>query len=293
MNFMKLRWIYFGLSLLVIIPGIISLVRFGLKPGIDFTGGSLLELRITAAADKTVTEAGLRQLGESQGVSVEAIQKTENSLLLRMAPINQEQAERFKQEIGKEVGEVQELRFETVGPVLGKELLIKTITAVSLAAGAIMIYVAYRFRSFKFGVCAVLAMLHDTLVILGSFSLLGKFYGVEVDTLFVTAVLTILSFSVHDTIVVYDRIRESRKLYPRVEFEEVVNYAVTTTLSRSINNSMTIIFMLLTLFLLGGATIRWFVLALLIGTISGTYSSTFTAAPLLVVWEKLATRSRR
>ena len=146
---------------------------------------------------------------------------------------------------------------------------------------------AYRFKSVKFGVCAVLAMLHDTLVLLGSFSLLGHFLGVEVDTLFVTAVLTILSFSVHDTIVVYDRIRESLKLHRQADFTHTVNSAVTTTLTRSVNNSMTIIFMLLSLFLLGGPTIHWFILALLIGTISGTYSSTFTAAPLLVVWENL------
>ncbi|MBI4035117.1 MAG: protein translocase subunit SecF [Candidatus Chisholmbacteria bacterium] len=190
----------------------------------------------------------------------------------------------------EKMGEVEERRFETVGPTIGKELLIKTVTAVIVAAGAILVYVAYRFKSFKFGVCAVVAMVHDTIVVVGSFSLLGKLAGVEVDTLFVTAVLTILSFSVHDTIVVYDRIRESVKLYPKADFEAVVDYAVTTTLSRSINNSMTIIFTLLALFLLGGETIRWFILALLIGTVSGTYSSTFTAAPLLVVWEKVASK---
>ena len=132
-----------------------------------------------------------------------------------------------------------------------------------------------------------MAMFHDSFVLLGTFSLLGHFKGVEIDTLFVTAVLTILSFSVHDTVVVYDRIRESRKRFPGVDFEDLVDKAVTETLSRSVNNSMTIILMLIALYLLGGTTTKWFVLALLVGTVSGTYSSTFTAAPLLVVWEGL------
>jgi preprotein translocase subunit SecF len=133
-------------------------------------------------------------------------------------------------------------------------------------------------------------MFHDTLVMLGVFSLLGHFQGLEIDTLFVTAMLTILSFSVHDTVVVYDRIRESQRRYPQMSFEDLVNKAVTETLSRSINNSMTIIFMLIALWLLGGSTIKWFAFALLIGTVSGTYSSTFTAAPLLVVWYSFKNR---
>jgi len=159
--------------------------------------------------------------------------------------------------------------------------------AVIIAAGFILFYVAYRFKEKRYGVCAILAMFHDSLILLGIYSLLGHFFGVEIDTLFVTAVLTILSFSVHDTVVVYDRIRESVRLYPRADYYSLVNKAVAETLTRSVNNSMTIIFMLLTLYLLGGETTKWFVFALLIGTISGTYSSTFTAAPLLVVWNSL------
>lgn len=283
MRWMRYRWLYFGLSLAIIVPGLAAMGLWRFKPAIDFTGGSLAEVRITA------DETTLRQLAQEQDISVASVQKTDDTWLLKMESIDQQQWDNLKL---KFPGQVEELRFETVGPTLGKELLTKTITAVALAAGLILIYIAYRFRSMKFGVCAVVAMLHDTLVLLGSFSILGKVYGVEIDTLFVTAVLTILSFSVHDTIVVYDRIREMRKMYPKLSFEETVDQAVTTTLSRSINNSMTIIFMLLALFLLGGATIRWFVLALLIGTISGTYSSTFTAAPLLVVWERLSSRMR-
>ncbi len=285
---MRLRWLYFGLSLVVVIPGIVSLVRFGLKPAIDFTGGSLVEL-VVGGEGRETSEA-IQQISKQVGINVERIQVERNTIRLRTEAMGQDKLELLKTGMREKMGEVEERRFETVGPTIGKELLIKTVTAVIVAAGAILVYVAYRFKSFKFGVCAVVAMLHDTIVVVGSFSLLGKLAGVEVDTLFVTAVLTILSFSVHDTIVVYDRIRESVKLYPKADFEAVVDYAVTTTLSRSINNSMTIIFTLLALFLLGGETIRWFILALLIGTVSGTYSSTFTAAPLLVVWEKVASK---
>lgn len=282
MKWMRYRSFYFGLSLLIIVPGIVAMGLWGFKPAIDFTGGSLAEVKVEA------DETRIREVAGEEGIVLSSVQTSEDGVLLRMEVIDQQRWDGFK---GK-LGSVEERRFETVGPTLGKELLVKTVTAIALAAGLILLYIAYRFRSMKFGICAVTAMLHDTLVLLGSFSLLGHFYSVEVDTLFVTAMLTILSFSVHDTIVVYDRIRETKKLNPKLGFEDVVNQAVTTTLSRSINNSMTIIFMLLALFLLGGATIRWFVLALLIGTVSGTYSSTFTAAPLLVVWERLSSRMR-
>jgi preprotein translocase subunit SecF len=161
-----------------------------------------------------------------------------------------------------------------------------------IAAGLILLYVAYRFRQLKYGICAIIAMFHDTLILLGSFSLLGHFANLEVDTLFVTAVLTTLSFSVHDTIVVYDRIRESLRRHPNASFEDIVSLSVAETLGRSLNNSLTIIFMLIALVLFGGVTTRWFVLALLIGTIAGTYSSTFTAAPLLVVWENIRNRKQ-
>lgn len=282
MKWMQYRSFYFGLSLLIIVPGIVAMGLWGFKPAIDFTGGSLAEVKVEA------DETRIREVAGEEGIALSSVQTSKDGVLLRMEVIDQQTWDGFK---GK-LGSVEERRFETVGPTLGQELLMKTVTAIALAAGLILLYIAYRFRSMKFGICAVTAMLHDTLVLLGSFSLLGHFYSVEVDTLFVTALLTILSFSVHDTIVVYDRIRETKKLNPKLGFEDVVNQAVTTTLSRSINNSMTIIFMLLALFLLGGVTIRWFVLALLIGTVSGTYSSTFTAAPLLVVWERLSSRMR-
>ena len=163
---------------------------------------------------------------------------------------------------------------------------ISTLIGITLSSLGILLYVAYRFGGGKYGVCAVLAMIHDSLVVLGAFSLLGHFYGAEVDALFVTALLTILSFSVHDTIVVYDRIRENLRKFPQEKFEPLANRSVNETLRRSINNSLTIIVMLVILTWLGGATVRFFSLALLIGTITGTYSSPFIATPILVWMEK-------
>jgi len=293
MKFMRLKWLYFLISALVIIPGIVSLAMFGLKPSIDFTGGTLLELRFQKKIEATQFEE-IKSVIKGKGFDLGSIQSSgENSILIRTKPITKDEASVIKSALAEKLEEMpEEERFETVGPSLGRELLIKTIVAVFLAASFILLYVARQFKNAKFGICAILAMFHDSLVLLGVFSLLGHFFGVEVDTLYVTAVLTILSFSVHDTVVVYDRIRESQKYLSNVPFESLVDKAVTETLSRSLNNSLTIIFMLIALWLMGGETIRWFVFALLIGTISGTYSSTFTAAPLLVVWENLVKKKR-
>ncbi len=282
-NFMKHYVIYFIISLFVIVPGVVSLVKWGLNPAIDFTGGSLIEIQFS---EQIPTEPEIRQVTESQ-IEVASIQSTgNNSYLLRAKPINKDQNELLKQSLETSFGAVEELRFETIGPTLGKELLRKTVVAIILSASAILLYMAYRFKNAMFGVAALLAMLHDSLVVLGVFSLIGHFYGVQVDTLFVTALLTIMSFSVHDTIVVFDRIRESKRIHPKATLFDLINKAVNETLARSINNSMTIIFMLLSLWLLGGETTKWFVFALLVGTVTGTYSSTFTAAPLLLVLSK-------
>jgi len=283
---MRFKWLYFLISALVIVPGVYSLVHWGLRPSIDFTGGTLLEYKISQQVEKEKLEEVVKKVPEIELYSLQ--QTSQNTYLFRLAPLEKNKAEEIKNKIEKEFNvKVEEVRFETIGPVLGKELLRKTVIGILLAAGFILFYVAWRFRNKKFGVCAILAMFHDSLVLLGTFSLLGHFFGVEVDTLFVTAVLTILSFSVHDTVVVYDRIRESQKYFSSASLETLANKAITETMVRSLNNSLTIIFMLLALVLLGGETIRWFAVALLIGTISGTYSSPFTAVPLLVVWDKL------
>lgn len=289
-RWMRFKWLYFFLSALAIIPGLISLSMFGLRPSIDFVGGSLLEYRFT----KEIKPEQINDFLKEKGFEVYSIQNSgEKTYLLRMPALTKEKAEEIKNLLTAKTGsETQEIRFEVVGPTLGRELLNKTIIAIILGALFILSYVAWRFRNAKFGVCAILAMFHDTLVMLGSFSLLGHFFGVEVDTLFVTALLTVLSFSVHDTVVVYDRIRESQKIFPKASFETLANKAVTETLSRSLNNSLTIIFMLVALLLLGGTTVKWFVAALLIGTVSGTYSSTFNAVPLLVLWDAISQKRK-
>ncbi|RJR23845.1 protein translocase subunit SecF [Candidatus Microgenomates bacterium] len=294
MNFMKYKWLYFLVSLLAIVPGLFSLFKWGLNPSVDFTGGSLLELEFEKEVKKEDLPE-IKSLIEENGFEVNSIQFSgEKRLLFKTQPLAREDVSSITVAIAQKKNEKPiELRFDTVGPTLGKELLEKTFIAIALASGFILLYVWRQFKDPMFGVTAILAMFHDSLVLLGVFSLLGHFKGVEIDTLFVTAVLTILSFSVHDTVVVYDRIRESQKRLRGASFNDLVNKAVAETLSRSINNSMTIIFMLTALFLLGGATTKWFVLALLIGTISGTYSSTFTAAPLLVVWNDLKSKKTR
>lgn len=286
-NFMKYKYLYFAFSLLFIIPGAYFLIRFGLKPALDFTGGTLLELSINPKDNQTLTTDSLKSIIEPI-IPFSSLQQVDSrTFIIRSQQFDQPTNQKLQTEITAKIGETQEKRFETIGPTLGKELIRKTIVGILLASGFILFYVAVRFKDKKYGICAILAMLHDSFILLGVFSFLGVYQGVEIDALFVTAMLTILSFSVHDTIVVYDRIRESIRLYPKLSFTGLVNKAVTETLGRSVNNSLTIIFMLLCLYLLGGETTKWFVLALLIGTISGTYSSTFTAAPLLVLWEEL------
>lgn len=251
-RFSKYIWLYFFISALVLVPGTYSLIRFGLKPAIDFTGGTLVEVRSASGTTST----------------------------FRFKP-GEPLPATFSGQI---------VRNEEIGPLLGKELLGKTVMAAILAVIMILSYVAWAFRNIRYGVSAIIALIHDLLVVVGIFSLLGKFAGVEVDTLFVTAFLTTMSFSVHDTIVVFHRIRELSRKGARGSFEDLADTALTETMNRSLTNSYTIIFMLLALVLLGGETVRWFVVALLIGTISGTYSSPFVATPVLILWHRLRQR---
>ncbi|HCM38144.1 TPA: protein translocase subunit SecF [Patescibacteria group bacterium] len=292
LNFMRYRWVYFVISSLIIVPGIFSLVKFGLKPGIDFTGGTLIEIKLEKAEGNVSEE--VKQTISPQGGEVGSVQNTDQgTYIIRMKPIEQVAYEKIKTELGNKYGAIEEIRFETVGPSLGQELLQKTGIAAILAIGGILFYIAWAFKNVRYGISAIIALAHDLLVVVGIFSLLGKYMGVEVDSLFVTALLTTMSFSVHDTIVVFDKIREHMKKRSGETFAEQINLALTETMGRSLNNSLTIIFMLLALFLLGGESIKWFVLALLIGTISGTYSSPFVATPILFIWNELTTRKIR
>lgn len=276
---MKHQSLYFLISALVIIPGIYSLISFGVKPSIEFTGGS----RFTLVSVKSSPGDTLAVFKDYTPV----LESSDNgSLTIKSKEISQETVQKTLDSIKTYNPEIKLTDFETIGPALGKETIKKTINALAIASLLLLVYISLAFKQFKYGICAVIAMFHDTLVLLGTFSLLGHFWGVEIDLLFVTAVLTILSFSVHDTIVVYDRIRELSRKNKNTDYASLINQAVTETMARSLNNSLTIIFMLFAMFLMGGETTKYFSLALLIGTITGTYSSTFTAAPLLLVWDK-------
>jgi preprotein translocase subunit SecF len=293
MNIMKYRTLFFIISLFVIIPSLYSLLTFGFKPSIDFIGGSILEIQITNP--ESSVNLNPEEISEIAGQMyfIKNVQDLgENQFVIEGNDISNDTKLVVLEAISSTYGETKELRFESVGPTLSRELLIKTLTALVLVASIITIYVWRQFDELKYGVCAILAMFHDSIVLLGSFSLLGYFYGVQVDVLFVTALLTTLSFSVHDTIVVYDRIRELKKTHFGLDYKTIVNTAVLETLSRSINNSVTIVIMLASLSLLGGETIRWFAVALLIGAITGTYSSTFTAAPLLLLWDDIVLKRK-
>jgi preprotein translocase subunit SecF len=296
-NFVKHKNVFFIISLLLILPGLISLVTKGLRLGIDFTGGTLLEVQgKKLTADK---KDEVREVIAKQNVEVSSIQQTgDNSFIIRTKNINQATNNKILEELNKKYEKVDEKRFETVGPTIGAELGRNAILALILVSSAIVVYIAWSFRkvpkpasSWRFGVTAVAALLHDALFVLGVFSILGWAFHVEIDSLFVTALLTVIGFSVHDTIVVYDRIRENLLKGRGSDFSDTVNRSIWETLARSLNTSFTVIIVLLALLLFGGESIRWFVFALLIGILSGTYSSIFNAAQLLALWHEKSNSS--
>lgn len=286
-NIVGKRKLWFTISLLLIVPGTIALVIWGLRPGIDFTGGQ--EMEVTGQ----ISQSDLRELVAKSGVKDITVTSTgANNLLVRYSDKETGESEQVHQNVKlllqqKGLGEVS---FSSVGPSVSRDITRNALIGVGLAAVAILLYIAFAFRNtpppvspWSFGSTAIIALLHDALFVLGVFAILGHFFGVQIDSLFVTAILTVIGFSVHDTIVVYDRIRENLRRLNK-PFEEVVNISINETLARSLNTSITVIIVLLAFFMFGGESIRLFVLALLIGIISGTYSSIFNASPLLVVY---------
>lgn len=287
MNIIGHRRIWYTISLVAIVPGLVSLIIFGLRLGIDFTGGSVLEVQ---GANPGVI-AGLATQQKLQDVSVVSVGPNRYDIRYRdPAADTQKEADhqKFKQALAGHG--LTELSFDSIGPSVSRNLVQNALLSLLIASLAIVAYVAFAFRnmpppvrSWSFGIMAIVALLHDAFFLLGIFSLLGHFAHVEVDSLFVTAVLTVIGFSVHDTIVVFDRIRENLRRYgSRLSFETTVNNSIQETLARSVNTSLTVLLTLLALYLFGGTTIRTFILALLIGIASGTYSSIFNASPLLV-----------
>jgi preprotein translocase subunit SecF len=288
LNIIQKRYFFFGLSLLVIIPGLLALMLWGMPLAIDFSGGSLLEVRFNSGTLPTTDEvrALYGQLGHP-----DAIVQTSgtDTLIVKSKHMEEAESSQVMKALQESFGEVTLLRFDSVGPSIGQEVASRAAEAVAVAAIFIMIYITYAFRgvphAFRYGVSAIIAMLHDILVVIGVEAMLGHFLGWETDALFLTALLTVIGFSVHDTIVVFDRIRENKGIYQRLPYEHVVNHSVVQTLVRSINTQLTVLLTLLALALLGGDTIKHFVVILLIGILSGTYSSIFNAAAILVVWE--------
>jgi preprotein translocase subunit SecF len=283
------RYLFFGLSLLVIVPGMLALLLWGLPVGIDFSGGSLLELRFPSG--KVPASEDVVGLYTDAGVADPVVQSSgTDGLLIRSQTMDDAVKGGIVSALTELTGaEVVVQRFESVGPAVGAEVAQRAALAVGLAALGILIYISYAFRrvehAFRYGVAAIIAMLHDVLVVIGIEAILGHFLGWEADSLFLTALLTVIGFSVHDTIVVFDRIRENRRLHRRLSYEALVNHSIVQTLDRSINTQLTVMFTLLALLLFGGVTTHHFVTILLVGVFSGTYSSIFNASPILVVWE--------
>jgi preprotein translocase subunit SecF len=295
-DFVGRRNIFFLISLIIIIPGIISMITRGFLLGIDFAGGTEFDLAFNQQPSSAQVQTAVDSLGLAQPTVQRA---SDGSFIVRTAqilpPTRQQQIE---QSLGSHFGGIKSESANLVGPTVAAEIVTTALGAVAVASILILLYLAFRFRKvpggwrsgFQFGGSALLALLHDVFLLAGLFSILGRVFDLhlgQIDQLFLTAVLTVVGFSVHDTIVVFDRIRENLAATRRLTFEQVANLSIMQTLARSIITSFTVVLVLLALFLFGGETIKGFVLALLIGIISGTYSSIFNATPLLVVWRRL------
>jgi preprotein translocase subunit SecF len=281
------KWFFIG-SAVIIVPGLVFLLLGGLKLGIDFTGGSLWEVQFKQA----VAPADAKTILGDNGFGDAQVQTAEGNVLqIRLRELKEGSPQKLALEnaFRAKFGDFTQLQLQTVGPTVGTSISQRAILAIAFASIGILCYIAYAFRKaqhpFRFGVCAIIAMIHDVFVLLGIFAILGYFFNIEIDSLFVTAVLTVIGFSVHDTIVVFDRVRENTIRRVASSYEEIVNYSLVQTMVRSLNTSLTVVFTLLALYLFGGETIKNFVLALLIGIVSGTYSSIFNASLLLVVWD--------
>jgi preprotein translocase subunit SecF len=300
-DLLKYRYVYFLISALIILPGLVFIGLGGLKPGIDFTGGTELTVLMPKNVHRSISavESVVRAvpypghpgyLDDSQVQQVQG-QANQQGYLIRTRDIgaNVTVQKSLIAALKKHYGNVQTQGFQSVGSTIGAQTTTRAIQAVIVAAIAILLYMAWAFRKlahpFVYGGAAIVALLHDVLVVLGLFAIIGYFFNVRVDSLFVPAVLTVIGFSVHDTIVVFDRIRENMSRRTGEPYYTVVNNALLQTLGRSLNTSLTVLLTLAALLLFGGSSIHVFVLALLIGITSGTYSSIFNATPLAVIWE--------
>jgi preprotein translocase subunit SecF len=283
------KYFFFGLSLLVIIPGLVAIGLWGFPLAIDFTGGSLLQIKFDSGV--APTDIQVTPIFTQFGFPDSQVQTAgKDTLIIRSKEMENTDQVAIVQAMQKQFNTTITVQsFTSVGPAVGQEVTRQAALAVAVAAIFITLYITFAFsrvpNAFRYGVSAVIAMIHDILVVVGIEALLGHFIHWQADSLFLTALLTVIGFSVHDTIVVYDRIRENANIYRRIPYETLVNHSIVQTLVRSINTQLTVLITLLALALFGGVTIRHFVTILLIGVFSGTYSSIFNAASILVVWE--------
>lgn len=296
----KYRRIFLTISALLVLTSILSLIFIGFKPGIDFTGGTLMEVGFEKS------RPGLNAVKDNLdklNLGIASIQPAgDMNYIIRAKDLSNDQRNDILENLKKNFkdnGKVSEIRFESIGPSIGKELRNKAIIAVILASICMILYIAYVFRkmsstvsSWKMGICAILALIHDILIVCGIFVLLGYFMGVEIDVLFVSALLVVLGYSVNDTIVVFDRIRDNVLKDPSIDLEVNTELSLNQTLVRSLGTGIATLLVLFSLYLFGGQAIQWFILALIIGIIVGSYSSIFVASCLLVEWEKWDKRRR-
>jgi len=289
LNFVKYRGWFFLLSLLVIAPGIVFLIIApGLRPGIDFNGGSTITIQFDDPVNQDELRLSLTNLGHPDAT----VQKLEeNNFFIRTRELDEDSKDLLVESIGAKLSPSgsKELSFDLVSPVVAQETVINAFWAVLAASVGIFIYLWWAFRNvpnpFRYGTAAILALIHDAVVVIGIFAILGELADIEVNTMFLIALLTVIGYSVNDTIVVFDRLRENVLLYPNRTFVENTNSSIAETIGRSLNTSLTLLFTLLALLLFGGPTIRVFLWVLLIGVVAGTYSSIGIATQTLVVWE--------
>jgi preprotein translocase subunit SecF len=289
-NILGRRYLFFGFSLLLILPGILIAIFGGLNLSVDFTGGTLVEISFDSGTTPPPEE--IIEIYNQFGISDVQVQTTgDNTIIARSSFLEDETRARILTTVEEQFNDpVTIIRIDSVGATIGREVTLRAALAVAVAAIIVVVYITFAFRgmpnAFRNGVCAIIAEIHDVLVVVSLVAIGGILWGWQIDALFLTALLTVIGFSVQDTIVVFDRIRENSTIYRRLPFETLVNHSIIQTLQRSINTQlMTVEFMLLALVLFGGLTLRQFAVTLLVGLLSGTYSSIFIAAPILVVWE--------
>ena len=289
MNILGKRYLFFGISLLIIITGLIILFANKVPLSIDFTGGSLLEVSFSNQSPEPSEIIAIYDTANIKDVQVQTSET--GSYIIRSQFLDNDQRDIVIAALSEKYGDVNVVRFDSVGPSIGEQVTSRGAIAVAVSSLLVVLFIAWSFRgvqnAFRYGICAILAMIHDVAIIFAITGFGSLLFGWEIDSLFLTALLTVIGFSMQDTIVVFDRIRENANIYRRLDYETLVNHSIVQTLQRSINTQlMTVEFLLLALALFGGVTLQEFASILLIGLLSGTYSSIFIAAPILVLWEK-------